>query len=330
MNEMEDIPRPIDSRSTRFMDQFRIFIRSKNLAYKTEKTYCRWVKAYIHYHGKTHPKEMGSREVNQYLTHLAIDKNLVVNSQKTALNALVFLYKQFLKVELGELTFSHSQRPKTLPTCFSHKEAIAVIEQLKGVHSLAASLMYGSGLRVMEAVRLRIQDIDFANGCVIVRESKGMKWRRTLLPSSLIPKLEAQIDFTLSVHRQDLIEGHGCVYLPGALSRKYPNAEVLPAWQYLFPSKNLSNDPRSNIIRRHHIGEQQIQRAVKVAIAHASIPKKASCHTFRHSFATNLLRAGTDIRAIQEMMGHSNIATTQIYTHVVGIQERGVVSPIDV
>jgi integron integrase len=330
MNDMEDVPRPIDSKSTRFMDQFRIFIRSKNLAYKTEKTYCRWVKAYIHYHNKTHPNEMGVNEVNQFLTHLAIDKGLVVNSQKTALNALVFLYKKFLKVELGELNFSHSQRPKTLPTCFSHKEAISVIEQLKGVHKLAASLMYGSGLRVMEAVRLRIQDIDFANGCLVVRESKGMKWRRTLLPSSLIPKLETQVDYALSVHKKDLNDGYGRVYLPGALARKYPNAEILPAWQYLFPSKNLSKDPRSNIIRRHHIGEQQVQRSVKVAINKVNIPKKASCHTFRHSFATNLLRAGTDIRAIQEMMGHSNIATTQIYTHVVGIQERGVVSPIDV
>lgn len=329
MHKMNDVRRPISGNSTRFIDQFRIFIRSKNLAYKTEKTYCKWVLDFIRYHGRKHPASMGALEVDQYLSHLVINQNLAVNSQKTALNAIVFLYKQFLKHDLGELNFRTSKKPQTLPTVFSHDEAISVINGLNGTHKLAASLMYGAGLRVMETVRLRVQDIDFSNNCLVVRESKGQKWRRTLLPSSLTKNLEQQIAFALALHSKDLEDGYGEVYLPSALERKYPNAPIQPAWQYLFPARSLSIDPRSDVTRRHHTGEQQVQRAVKKAIHKAKIFKRASCHTFRHSFATNLLRAGTDIRNIQEMMGHSNITTTQIYTHVVGVQERGVVSPID-
>lgn len=326
---MDDIRPPIPHSPTKFMDQFREFIRARQLTYKTEKTYCTWVKDFIRFHEMSHPSDMSVVDINAYLSHLAVHRHYAINTQKTALNALVFLFQKFLKIDVGELEYSPSGKQRTLPTVFSHNEAMRVIKNLEGVNALCASLMYGAGLRVMESVRLRIQDVDFENNCLIVRESKGRKWRRTLLPDSLKNKLKIQSEYALSLHKKDLLDGHGAVYLPNALARKYPNAEKEPAWQYLFPAHKLSIDPRSNIARRHHIGEQSIQRAVKLAIKEARIYKKAGCHTFRHSFATNLLRKGTDIRSIQEMMGHNDLSTTQIYTHVIGVQERGVVSPVD-
>jgi integron integrase len=206
---------------------------------------------------------------------------------------------------------------------------MAVLSQMGGAHYLAAGLMYGAGLRVMEAVRLRVQDIDFAEPCLFIRETKGDKWRRTILPTSLVEGLKAQVEYALALHQQDLIEGFGEVYLPFALERKYPRAATNAAWQYIFPAPRRSVDPRSGCVRRHHIGEQQIRRSVAKALAQTGIRKKASCHTFRHSFATNLLKAGTDIRNIQELMGHNDISTTMIYTHVVGTHERGIRSPLD-
>lgn len=326
---MDDIPSPLPDKPTRFMDQFRAFLRSRNLAYKTEQTYCLWIKRYIRFHEYKHPKDLCDDDITAFLSHLVLKENAAVNTQKTALNALVFLYKRFLKKEIGVLDYSSSRRERTIPTVFSHREACDVIAQLTGIYELIAKLMYGSGLRIMEAVRLRVQDIDFSNECIVVRESKGNKWRRTLLPKSTIEALRIQIDFALALHNKDLAEGYGHVYLPHAYAKKDKSADTSPAWQYIFPSQNRANDPRSEMWRRHHIGERQVQRQVREAIKKCHIYKKAGCHTFRHSFATILLRAGTDIRSIQEMMGHSNIATTQIYTHVVGIQERGVVSPID-
>lgn len=326
---MEDIPLPIPKKPVRFLDQLRLHMRSKRLAYKTEKTYIMWIKDFIYFHDKKHPKEMGTVEVDQYLSYLAVQRSCSINTQKTALNAIVFLYKQFLGIELGKLAFVPSSRPRVLPAVFSHKEAIDVIEQLQGVHKIAVSLMYGAGLRVMESVRLRIKDIDFANNCIVVREGKGGKSRRVLLPKSLELALANQVELVLAQHKVDLAEGLGDVYLPDALSIKFPNAGKSSSWQYLFPAQKVSQDPRSGVIRRHHIGEQSVQRAVKRAIKELGIHKKAGCHTFRHSFATQLLRSGVDIRNIQEMMGHNDLSTTQIYTHIVGIQERGVTSPID-
>ncbi|MFD1215015.1 integron integrase [Microbulbifer celer] len=326
---MDDIPIPLPHRPQRFMDRLRAFMRSRHLAYKTEKTYCFWIKDFIRFHQMRKPQELNKRDVDEWLSHLANRRSVSINTQKTALNAVVFLYKQFLEIDLGELRFEKTSKGRRLPVVFTHQEAMAVLEQMHGYHKLAASLMYGSGLRVMEAVRLRVQDIDFAQQCLFVRESKGEKTRRTLLPTSLLAPLKAQVDLVLALHQRDLEEGFGAVYLPFALSKKYPKAATSPNWQYVFPAPERSKDPRSDAIRRHHVGEQQVRRAVANALATTGIRKKASCHTFRHSFATNLLAKGTDIRNIQELLGHTDVNTTMIYTHVIGIHERGVVSPLD-
>ena len=326
---MDDIPVPLPDKPIRFMDQFREFLRSRRLAYKTEQTYCMWVKRFIRFHNYKHPKELTDTDIVAFLSHLVLKENVAVNTQKTALNAIVFLYKRFLGVEIGDLNYSGSKKERKIPTVFSHRESSDVIARLSGVYNLMGKLMYGSGLRIMEVVRLRVQDIDFENECIIVRESKGNKWRRTLLPKTTIETLKTQIEFSLVLHKKDLSEGYGHVYLPFSYNKKDKSAATSPAWQYVFPASNLAKDPRAEVWRRHHIGERQVQRQVRTAIKSCNIYKKAGCHTFRHSFATNLLRAGTDIRNIQEMLGHANIATTQIYTHVVGVQERGVVSPVD-
>lgn len=299
-----DIRPSLPSQPTRFMDQLRAFIRSKQMAYTTEKSYCRWIADYIRFHRMQHPKDLDDQAIDEYLSHLVLQRNLAINTQKSALNAIVFVYTQFLKLTVGKLDFVPSNRPRTIPTVFSHQEAVAVINALTGRYQLMARILYGSGLRISEGCRLRIQDVDFGNNCIVVRDGKGLKWRRTLLPESIKPALEEQIESALVIHRQDLSNGLGAVYLPHSLDKKYPNAAKSPAWQYIFPAQKRSLDPRSNIVRRHHISDQQVQRQVREAIDQARIYKKAGCHTFRHSFATQLLRAGTDIRSIQEMMGH--------------------------
>lgn len=326
---MDDIPIPLPAKPKRFMDQLRAFMRAKQLAYRTEKTYCVWIADFIRFNQRKHPTTMGNAEVDAWLSHLANQRQVAINTQKTALNAVVFLYRQFLQRELGEVQFSKTHKGRHLPTVFTHEEAMRVLALMQGDHKLAESLMYGAGLRVMEAVRLRIQDVDFANGCLFVRETKGDKWRRTLLPQTLVEPLKAQINLALAIHQQDLADGFGEVYLPYALAKKYPKAPTSPEWQYVFPAPNLALDPRSQVMRRHHVGEQQVRRSVARALAQTGIRKKASCHTFRHSFATNLLRSGADIRNIQELMGHNDVSTTMIYTHVVGVHERGLASPLD-
>lgn len=325
-----DVAKPVSSQSSRFMDRFVVFIRSRGLAYRTEKTYCHWVRRFIRFHGFREANQMKVEHITPFLNYLAADRDSSINTQRTALNALVFLFREFMQQEVGDLNFNHARKGRKLPTVLNNVEAQAVIAHLRGHHRLLVQLMYGSGLRVMEAVRLRVKDLDFSNSGLFVQEAKGDKARRTLLPNRLVPLLKEQVSHVAHLHESDLAIGRGSVYLPDALARKYPKAPYELSWQYLFPSNKLSIDPRSGIERRHHIGEHQVQRAVKTAVHQAGINKRVTCHTFRHSFATQLLRQGTDLRNIQEILGHSSLETTQIVTHVVGLHERGMVSPVDV
>lgn len=326
---MDDIPAYISPHSDRLIDQIRRFIRSQNKSYATEKTYIHWILRYIRFNQLQHPKQLNSSDVERFLSHLAVSDYVSPSTQSTALNALVFLYKQFFKTELGELSFHYSKRKAQIPTVFTDTEAKAILSSLKGSHKLMAELMYGCGLRVSECLSLRIKDIDFGMQQVIVREGKGLKDRSTVLPLSITETLKTQIMKVKYTHKQDLADGFGEVYLPYALNKKYPNAAKETTWQFLFPSSRISTDPRSGIERRHHAHQRSIQKAVKVAMKNNNIHKHASCHTFRHSFATRLLENGYDIRTIQKLLGHSNVETTEIYTHVVKKGGLGVISPMD-
>jgi len=326
---MDDIPTPIPAKPIKFLDQLRQFIRAQNKAYKTEKTYIHWVTRFIRFHHKRHPADMGADELEQFLDHLSLHEHVSKNTQKTALNALIFLYRQFLKIELRKLKYNYASAPTPIPVVFTHKEAQSVIAGLRAPYKLKAQLMYGSGLRISECLRLRVKDLDFGMNVIIVRSGKGEKDRVTLLPEKLIKELRQQIAFVELTHQRDLANGVGEVYLPNALSRKFPNAPYQIAWQYLFPAINLSTDPRSGKERRHHVMDSTLQKAVRMSIRNCKIHKKCGSHTFRHSFATRLLENGYDIRTIQELLGHSDVKTTEIYTHVVKHGGMGVRSPID-
>jgi integron integrase len=326
---MDDIPVPIDLKSKRFIPQLRSCIRKKGLAYSTEKTYLYWIVYYIRFHKMRHPNEMGGKEIDAFLSFLAIERNVSPSTQKTALNALAFLYKKFLNVSLGELQFNYAKPSRRVPVVLSHNEAMQIIDNMNQNYQLMGKIMYGCGLRLMECCRLRIQDLDFEMHQIIVRESKGNKHRTTVFPESLLEPLNEQISSTRKVHDFDLARGYGKVYLPYALARKYKSAESDFKWQYVFPATDVSKDPREGTIRRHHIHETCIQKAVKQAVRKSGILKKATSHTFRHSFATRLLEKGYDLRTIQELLGHADISMTEIYTHVVKKGGRGVLSPID-
>ncbi len=326
---MDDIPVPINSQSTRFVPSLRACIRQQGLAYGTEKTYLYWITCYIRFHKMRHPKDMGPAEVDAFLSYLSLDRKVAPATQRGALNALVFLYHRFLDIPLGQLQFSYAKISTRIPVVLSHSEAMSIIEGMSGKSQLVARLMYGCGLRLMESCRLRIQDIDFSMKQIIVRESKGNKHRTTVLPESLIKTISAQLSIVKKLHDFDLSRGYGCVYLPYALARKYKNAEKEFKWQYLFPASLVSNDPRDGTIRRHHVDESWIQKCVRKSVRNSKINKKASCHTFRHSFATRSLEQGYDLRTIQELLGHGDISQTEIYTHVVKRGGRGVKSPID-
>ena len=328
-NLMDDVPVSVPVGSKKFMHQLRVFIRSQNKAWATEKTYVHWIKRFIHFHADQHPDDLTAVDVERYLSHLAVQRHVSPSTQATALNAIVFMYKQFLQRDLGELDFQQSRRQRNIPVVFSEDECQRVIGHLKGSHRLMAGLMYGSGLRVSECLRLRVKDIDFERNEIIVREGKGNKSRRTVLPRSLKVELAEQQLRVESLHKQDVVDGYGEVYMPYALARKYPAAASSLAWQFLFPSSRIAKDPRSGQWRRHHVHASAMQKAVKRALNQAGIHKIANCHTFRHSFATHLLEHGSDIRTIQSLLGHADVATTEIYTHVLNKGGLGVQSPVD-
>jgi len=313
----------------KFMHRFRAFIRSQNKAWATERTYVHWVKRFIYFHDLQNPEQMGPREIELFLTDLAVNQAVAPGTQATALNALVYLYKQFLKKDVENLQFQPSKRQRRIPVVFDNQEAMAVIKRLNSEQQLMALLMYGCGLRVTECLRLRIKDIDFAQSAIHISLGKGGKSRLTVLPELVVKRLQAQIQFVKQLHQRDLADGFGDVYVDYALARKYSSAVKSLGWQFLFPSSRRAKDPRDGKTKRHHRHQSFIQRAVKKALLDAGIHKHASCHTFRHSFATRLLEQGYDIRTIQELLGHTNVETTEIYTHVLNKAGRGVVSPID-
>ena len=319
-----------DQRKPKLLDQVRTTIRRKHYSIRTEEAYVDWIKRYILCHQKRHPQEMGEREVEQFLNHLAVEKQVAAATQNQALSALVFLYREVLNKEIGWMDkLERAKRPERLPVVLTEAEMRAILAQLEGRNWLMASLLYGAGLRLMECVRLRVKDIDFEYRQITVRDGKGQKDRITMLPDYSIEMLRRQLERARYLHLHDLAAGHGEVYLPFALERKYQGANRTWTWQYVFPAAQLSLDPRSNKMRRHHLDEKSLQRAVKRAVKAARINKLATCHTFRHSFATHLLQNGYDIRTVQELLGHKDVSTTMIYTHVLNRGGRGVRSPLD-
>jgi len=314
----------------KLLDRVRDTLRRKNYAYRTEQAYTSWIKRYIFYHHKRHPEEMGEHDIEAFLTYLAVESCVSPSTQNQALAALQFLYNEVLHLPLDqEILPTPAKRAKHLPVVLSKREALEVLEELSGVHKLIAGLLYGSGLRVSECLRLRIQDLDFDRGEILVRSGKGAKDRVSVLPDSVRPDLQRHLKSVKVAHQQALAEGYGTVGFPRGLARKYPNAAREWIWQYVFPAPKRSRDPRSGEVRRHHLHPSGIRRAVKSAAHRAGVTKHVTPHIFRHSFATHLLENGYDIRTVQELLGHSNVSTTMIYTHVLNKGGRGVRSPLD-
>jgi integron integrase len=314
----------------RLLDQVRDRLRVKHYSIRTEQAYVEWIRRFVLFHEKRHPRELGPAEVEAFLTHLAVARRVSASTQNQAKSAILFLYKEVIDKELpwlnGVVAARVSQR---LPVVLSVEEVNAVLGRLRGTPALIARLLYGSGLRILECLRLRVKDVDFASREILVRDGKGAKDRVTMLPESVIAPLQRQLERVRELHAEDLAAGYGSVYLPFALDRKYPSASTQWMWQYVFPSWRLSKDPRSEIIRRHHADEKPVQRALQSALRAAGINKPATPHTLRHSFATHLLQSGYDIRTIQELLGHADVSTTMIYTHVLNRGGRGVRSPLD-
>ena len=327
----------VQSHSTRsqhqppkLLEQVCEAIRVRHYSLRTEETYLRWIKRFILFHGKRHPREMGGPEVQQFLSHLAVEGHVAASTQSQALSAIVFLYQQVLKQNLGSIDdVVRAKQPHRVPVVLTQGEVGAVLGHLSGTSWIMATLLYGAGLRLMECLRLRVKDVDFTYNQIVVRDGKGHKDRVTMLPQQVKVPIQRHLDDVKKLHEQDLQAGAGHVYLPYALERKYPSASREWAWQYVFPAAHPSRDPRTGIIRRHHIHKLVLQRAVQTAVRKAEIPKAASCHTLRHAFATHLLEAGYDIRTVQELLGHKDVRTTMIYTHVLNRGGLGVKSPAD-
>jgi integron integrase len=320
-----DSPQP-----PKLLEQVVARLRVKHYSLRTEQIYVDWIKRFVWFHGKRHPRDMGAVEIEAFLTNLAVERSVSASTQNQAKSAVLFMYKEVLQIELPWLdNVTQAKAPKRLPVVMTQNEVRALLARLDGTVWLICSLLYGSGLRIMECLRLRVKDVDFERCEILVREGKGFKDRVTMLPASLVQFLKQQLERVKTLHEEDLLKGYGDVFMPMALDAKYPKAGKTWNWQYIFPSRNLSVDPRSGAVRRHHSDEKVIQRAVKKAATAAEITKLATPHTFRHSFATHLLQSGYDIRTVQELLGHSDVSTTMIYTHVLNKGSKGVVSPLD-
>jgi len=314
----------------KLLDVVRDTIRRKHYSIRTEEAYVNWIRRFILFHGKRHPKDMGAAEVEAFLTHLATEGHVSASTQNQAFSALLFLYRKVLHRELDAPVHAlRAKESRHIPAVLTREEVRQVIAQLSGVYQLQARLLYGSGLRLLECLRLRVKDIDFQRRAITVRDTKGNEDRITMLPDSVIEPLKEHLQRVKRLHEEDLAKGYGSVYLPDALDRKYPNAGREWIWQYVFPSDRLSTDPRSGVVRRHHLDASGLQKAVRAAARAAGINKRVTCHTFRHSFATHLLENGYDIRTVQELLGHKNVKTTMIYTHVLQRGGLAVRSPLD-
>jgi integron integrase len=314
----------------KLLDRVRDAIRLKHYSYRTEKTYVQWIRRYILFHNKQHPSEMGVPEIEAFLTYLAVENHVAASTQNQAFNAILFLYREVLQQELeGRIDSIRAKRPQHLPVVLSADETREIIKNLSGVYRLLVQILYGSGLRLRECLELRVKDVDFQQLQLIVRQGKGGKDRVTPLPQTVVDPLQEHLLRIKRMHQHDLEQGYGSTPLPFALARKYPNADRAWIWQYVFPSQGLCQDPQTGAIRRYHLHESSLQKAVKQSVRASGIAKKVSCHTFRHSFATHLLQNGYDIRTVQELLGHKDVKTTMIYTHVLNRGGRGVKSPLD-
>ena len=322
----------MSTKNQELMDEVHAVMRLGHYSIHTERSYCDWIKRFVHFHGMKSRDDIkgGEPKIEQFLTHLAVVGNVAPSTQNQAMNALVFLYKKVLEQSLdGRIDAVRAKKKQNIPVVLSREEVASVISLIRGTPNLVVKLLYGSGLRAMEALRLRVHDIDYDLRQITVRSGKGNKDRVTPFPVSLALLLQGHLTRVKAIHEKDMAEGYGAVYLPHALERKYPNAVREWQWQYVFPSSNLSRDPRSGHTRRHHMDPSVINKAIKGAAKRAGIQKRVSSNTFRHSFATHLLERGTDIRTLQTLLGHSALSTTMIYTHVLGRGAHGVASPLD-
>jgi integron integrase len=314
----------------RLLDQVRDAIRRRHYSLRTEDTYVDWIKRFIYFSGKRHPAELGAAEVTAFLNYLAREREVAASTQNQALSALLFLYREVLATPLPWLDeLERVRRPARVPTVLTREETQRLLAQMQGTKWLMASLLYGAGLRLRECLKLRVKDVDFGYRQIVVRDGKGAKDRVTMLPQSVVEPLERHLVRVRALHERDLADGYGTVELPHALARKYPRAPSEWAWKFVFPSRQLSTDPRTGALQRHHVYENYVIRGVKQAARAARIAKHVSCHTLRHSFATHLLESGYDIRTVQELLGHADVSTTMIYTHVLNRGAGAVASPLD-
>jgi integron integrase len=312
------------------LDRVRETVRLRHYSRRTEEAYATWIRRFIVFHGKRHPSQMGGDEIGGYLTYLAVERKVSASTQNQALSALLFLYRQVLRIDPGAVDHvPHAHSPMHVPVVLSVDEVRAVLDQLTGIPRIVVALLYGAGLRLQESLELRVKDLHFDRSQIVVRRGKGQKDRRTMLPTSVRTRLTAHLEDVRRQHHRDLSEGLGRVTVPAALERKYPNAPTEWSWQFVFPAARICRDPRFGPPSRYHLHESVVQRAVTAAVRRAGIAKRASCHTFRHSFATHLLEDGYDIRTVQELVGHADVSTTMIYTHVLNRGGLGVRSPAD-